>query len=338
MLQNNFLCCLFDLKVFIVNLHTNPFILKLPQLLSHFLYQNKTLALPGIGNFTLDPSTAIPEWTEKEQPQVVHGIEFENVAVLHPDSALIDFIHKYTGKMKPLAESDLDSYLGLGIQLLNIGKPFYLEGIGSVLKTKEGKYEFTPGEFNTVRLVLPGDEKTEIADKRRRVLDEPEKEYSTQSKTAKQIFLTIGIMGGIAIIAWAGYNLYKKKTVPVSNSENSSVVLKDDTATETKNDTVANTVAAQPDSTELKKKDSISIAWKQTDTNQYKFVILATANKYRALKRFNQLLSFELKVKMDTKDSSFFKIYFPLHVSPKDTLRIRDSLNTYYGTKTIIEH
>lgn len=311
--------------------------MKLPQLLAHFLYQNKTLPLAGIGVFTLDPSTVIPEQNEKEQPQIVQGIQFDNIAVLKPDPDLIEFIHKYTNKMKPLAESDLDSYLRLGIQLLNIGKPFYLEGIGSILKNNEGKYEFVPGEYSTVKLSLPGEEKTEAAEKRKKTFDEHEKDYAPQSKAAKKIFLTIGIIGGIALIAWAGYNLYKKKTIPINGNENSSVVLKDDTTTEIKDDTLAN-APAHPDSIALlKKKDSIATAAKQIDSGQYKFVILATANKNRALRRYNQLLSFDVKVKMQTKDSSFFKIYFTIPAAPKDTLRIKDSLNSYYATKTIIE-
>jgi len=35
--------------------------LKLPLLLTQFLYKNKKLTLPGIGIFTLDPSAVIPE-------------------------------------------------------------------------------------------------------------------------------------------------------------------------------------------------------------------------------------------------------------------------------------
>jgi hypothetical protein len=139
------------------------------------------------------------------------------------------------------------------------------------------------------------------------------------------------------LIAWAGYNLYKKKTIPIGGNENSAVVLKEDTTTEIKNDTLAN-APAQPDSIALlKKKDSIATVAKQIDSGQYKFVILATANKNRALRRYNQLHSFDVKVKMQTKDSSFFKIYFTIPAAPKDTLRIKDSLNSYYATKTIIE-
>ncbi len=310
--------------------------MKLPQVLSHFLYQNKLLELPGIGIFSLDSSFTIPDEQDKEHhPHILQGVSYQQVNISKPDGKLIEFIHRYTGKMIPLAESDLDSYLRLGIQLLNIGKPFHFDGIGSIIKNNDGKNEFTPGQYSSVRLILPSEEKAE-AEKKKKVLDEPEKEYAPQSQIAKRIMLTISVIGGIAIIAWAGYNLYKKKTVPVNNTADSEVVLKEDTETVRKPDS-ATLAAAQTDSVSGKKKDSIALVSKRPDSSLYKFVILATANKNHALRRYKQLDSISHAVRIATKDSSIFKVYFVIHTSPKDTLHIKDSLNSFYATKTIIE-
>jgi hypothetical protein len=71
--------------------------------------------------------------------------------------------------------------------------------------------------------------------------------------------------------------------------------------------------------------------------DMYKFVILRTENKFRALKRYRQLLSFDLNIKMDTKDSSFFKLYFPIAAASRDTVHIKDSLATYYGNRVTVE-
>jgi hypothetical protein len=310
--------------------------LKLPQLLAHFLYQNKTLALAGIGVFTMDPSTIIPEETEKEHPLIVQGVHFDNAPILKPDPSLIEFIHKYTGKMKPLAESDLDSYLRLGIQLLNIGKPFYLEGIGSITKNKDNKYEFEAGEYSFLRLNMPGEEKAEAAEKRKKQFEDQQIDYAPQSKTARKILLAIGVVGGIALIGWGGYNLYKNKTITKGENEKSSVVTQEDTAEQLKNDTLYK--ASPPsDSVAAKKKDSSILVSKRTDSSLYKFVILTTQNKNRALRRYKQLDSISPAVKIVTRDSSIFKIYFVIHTSPKDTLHIKDSLNSFYATKTTIE-
>ena len=35
--------------------------------------------------------------------------------------------------------------------MLNIGKPFHLEGIGTITKNKSGKFDFTPGEYTLIK-------------------------------------------------------------------------------------------------------------------------------------------------------------------------------------------
>jgi hypothetical protein len=40
---------------------------------------------------------------------------------------------------------------------------------------------------------------------------------------------------------------------------------------------------------------------------------------------------------MQTKDSSFFKLYFAFPAVAKDTVHIKDSLNLVYATHTFIE-
>jgi hypothetical protein len=67
-------------------------------------------------------------------------------------------------------------------------------------------------------------------------------------------------------------------------------------------------------------------------------VILQTANKGHALRRYNQLLGYQLNIKMDQKDSSFFKLYFPIAAAPRDTTQIKDSIADVYASKVSIEH
>jgi len=126
--------------------------LKLPLLLSQFLYQTKKLDLPGIGTFTMDPAAVIPEVSDRNLQAPVSGISFKNTTVVNPDDALIQFIKEHTGKMKPLAAADLDFFLTTGKQLLNIGKPFFLDGIGTLIMINNSKLTFTPGEFSSHRL------------------------------------------------------------------------------------------------------------------------------------------------------------------------------------------
>jgi hypothetical protein len=66
-------------------------------------------------------------------------------------------------------------------------------------------------------------------------------------------------------------------------------------------------------------------------------VILRTENKHHALRRYNQLLGYQLNIHMETKDSSFFKLYFPIAAAVRDTARIRDSLADVYAARVSIE-
>jgi hypothetical protein len=312
--------------------------LKLPLLLTQFLYQNKKLNLPGIGTFTLDPSTVIPEDIEKNPHEIVQGVEYRNAPVLKADDDLIEFIKLHTGKMKSLAEADLESYLTLGIQLLNIGKPFYFDGIGAIIKNQEGKYEFTPGEYISLKKDEPENEKKEKADKRKSVFDEKHDDYQPQTNSLRKFLVAAGIIGGLALIGWGGYTLYKRNTY----QENTNIVtpVTPDTIAAKTDTSSNNTITSAPpktDSVQLKTPENTVNNTVSGDSAKYKYIILATQNKYRALKRYNQLLSFDLKIKMETKDSSFFKLYFTFPARIKDTLHIKDSLNSEYGTKTIIE-
>jgi hypothetical protein len=71
----------------------------------------------------------------------------------------------------------------------------------------------------------------------------------------------------------------------------------------------------------------------------YHFVILATDNKHHALKRYNQLLGYNLNIQLYQKDSTWFKLYFPIAALARDTAYIKDSLSdTYAAPHVFIEH
>jgi hypothetical protein len=312
--------------------------LKLPLLLTQFLYQNKKLNLPGIGTFTLDPGAVLPDEADKNQHVEIQGVEFSNIPVFRPDDDLIEFIRLHTGKMKSLAEADLESYLTLGIQLLNIGKPFYFEGIGAITKSQEGKYEFTPGEFVSLKLEDTEIEKREKQDKRKSVFEEKHDEYQPQSNGLRKFLLVLGIICGLGLIGWGGYTLYKRNTYQENPNHSiqtgqDSIQPKTDSVPVT--DTQSTTV--QTDSLSHKKPDNNTGNIISRDSVFYKYIILATDRKNKAIRRYQQLLSYDLKIKMDTKDSSFFKLYFTFPALVKDTSRIKDSLDRVYATKVVIE-
>ena len=320
------------------------------------MYQNRKLDLPGIGTFTLDAGAVIPQESDRIGQVTATGIAFRNANIPLADDHLITFIKEYTGKMKSLAAADLDFYLTTGRQLLNIGKPFYLDGIGTLLKNKEGLLEFTPGDYLVARL-----EDHAHHDRRATTAHAEETRDEPRNVNSRQTLLLIGLIAGLIVIGWGGYYLYKRNNFVEPGSENRATVIPDTTASRPKDSTaatrpVADTGAAARNASvaNLEKKDTAkadATAQKPEVTPPlalhdpvpgagevlYRFVILQTANKGHALRRFSQLQGYQLNIRMVQKDSAFFKLYFPIASAAKDTTHIKDSLADVYAAHVSIE-
>jgi hypothetical protein len=277
------------------------------------------LRLPGIGVFTLDPSIIVPDPSDKLFNDFVQNIRYTQQQVNAPDEDFINFIRTETGKIKPLAESDLDSFLSDGKILLNIGKPFLIEGIGFLQKTRDGVLEFKPGE----PLLYKSEAQHTEAD------DQNEKSKSfyldntIESTGTRKILIALGAIAGIVIVIWGGYILYNRNSsqpvTPTSAPATNATPRADSTQ-----------ISTMPDSFQ-RAADSVTTG----NRSSYKFIIERTANKARALRRYNQLVENLTNVKMETKDSTLFKLYFTIPATPADTARIRDSLKVWYGRKNV---
>lgn len=288
------------------------------------------LRLPGLG--TLHYSG--PQTNIDGEPAMNHtDIRFEQVPVKVADEALIDYIKQHTGKIKPLATADLDSYIENGLQLLNIGRPFYMDSIGSLQKNKEGIIEFTAREITigkkedaaSNRISNKTSGRTE-QDKKRSVFDD--EKYNTGSVNSLQkIVVAALIVGGLAIVVLGGYYLYNQnkgeaalqQVDPAPMPQKDSLNLLHDSIPKPAADTTEPNVAS----------------YAVVNPGSFKFILETTNNKTRALKRYNQLKYTSLK--METVDSSAYKLYFVIPATANDTSRIKDSLNRYYASKVKIE-
>ena len=331
--------------------------------MSQYLYQTRKLDLQGIGSFTLDAGAVIPQETDKIGQMPATGIQFKNVTIATADDALVNFIKEHTGKMKSLAASDLDFFLTTGRQLLNIGKPFYLEGIGTLVKNKDGRLDFTPGEYMIARIDSPGHSGHSShgghSGTERNVTDEGPREREPRNNSDRQILVLIGIVVGLLIIGGGGYYLYKRNSFTEPAAEKQAVVIPDTTsskpdATAAVNPSASDTVAgskvvpSQGTKPAGQAPATPSVTPPAAPTVNvpvppgallYRFVILTTENKHHALRRYNQLLGYKLNIKMDQKDSAWFKLYFPIAALARDTAYIKDSLSDTYATpNVIIEH
>ncbi len=261
----------------------------------------------------------------------IEGISFSTKAPALPDEALIDFIRTYTGKMKPLAQADLDSYLTLAQQFINIGKPLFLEGIGTVQRIKNN-YEFIPGAPNSIKLESAADR--QLGNKRKPSMEEEEAPQRSNGISRKMLLL-LGIVGTLALIGWGGYYLYTQNNdrSTTSNTENTITPLPlQDTSTSQLTPPVDTLSGLKPVSdTSLSQQMQPTATAILPTTGTYKFVIETSPNKLRAISRYEQLKRNGASVNLETKDSLTFKLFFILPATAADTTRIKDSLNNYFN-------
>jgi hypothetical protein len=246
------------------------------------------------------------------------------------DKELISFICEQTGKIKPLAISDLDSYLNLGMEMLNIGKPFYLEGIGTITKNKAGKFDFSPGEYSLIKETTSAadHEKKKIYAKDKRQLTE---NLPVQNRTGLKI---LAFISALVIVSLGGWMMYKRNSQSVSET-------KPDTSSVVQQQVP---VAADTLKHDSLRKDTVNILPVETQHpvailhpgTPYKFIILSTDDKPRAMRRYNQLIGFNLKAHYYHVDSTY-KVFFQFPALARDTIHIKDSLRKEYAADVTIE-
>ena len=280
--------------------------MKIEQLLVQHFYNCREITLQGMGTFTLSPDFVVPKENDKDAEIPDNAISFLYNARATADDALINYIVQQTRKMKALAAADLDSYLVLGKQFLNIGKPFKIEGMGMLEKNQQGDLEFTRGytfHSKTENSPVVLKEKTENPE----ISFASESKPSTGNKKGLMIAVIIIALGLIGTAAW--YFLIRK-----NNSEivTPAIIVSTDT---TKADT-ALPVPAKPIVAD--------------DGYTFKVVFLVTADSAAAVSRMDDLTRRKHKVIMYKADSVYYKLAEPFTLPLADTTRIKDSLNSYY--------
>ena len=303
--------------------------MKITSLLTRYLYTHHRLDLPGIGSFILDPAALAPATGKNNVPDP-NAVRFEYKADLKEPADLVQFISEQSGKMKALASSDLESFIELAQQFLNIGKPFTLEGIGTLVKLKPGEYEFTsalePLQERRKELSARENAKTVIRDDNADSYDSFLSEPKPREGLRKPV-LAVLILIGLGLAIWGGYNISKKNG-----------------ATEAENDTVQMATLATPeevtrvenDTTPKTETPPVAIQNNPAPNDNYKYV-LETTHRTRAFRRYEQLLTNLWKVKLETEDSLTFKLYLNLPKNYGDTARVKDSLRILLGRPVYIE-
>lgn len=297
---------------------------KIEQVLVHYLLKNKILNLQGIGTFHLD--TVVPDLSDSEKPVVIpeNAISFHYDPKTKEDDDLVNFIVEHTNKIKPLAASDLESFLSLGRQFLNIGKPFTLHKLGTLDKLNSGELVFKAGELIAEKIEPQKikNEETEPASEEENLFNDYQQKR--KSNTGIKIFYLLLVLIALALIGWAiwGYDFDKKNADENTTSTDAIIPVTDSASHNT--DTGSNLTSSITDSLALAQQ-------KPADSFTFKVVV----NEYRtlsaAMKRLSDLKSYRRNVIVYTNDSVTYKIAEPFMLPLSDTTKVLDSLKGYYS-------
>ena len=301
--------------------------MKITSLLTQYLYNHHRLDLPGIGTFLLDPSAIHALENSKQRSTVLEGISFENNPSLKESPELVAYISAQSGKMKALAASDLESYIEVAQQFLNIGKPFTFDGIGTLVKTSFKECEFIPisvsaDKVKELNAAKEAAKATKAAAREEATLTEQYGSFLSEPAPKqgwKKPVVILALLAGLGLTIWGGYAISKSAAetkiadaaivaTPIPPPDTAVTTITPDTLTK-----------AQP-----------------LVADNYKY-ILEESNKQRAVKRYNQLRTNLWDVKLETNDSVRFKLYLLLPANA-DTTRVLDSLTVMTGKRVYIEH
>jgi len=294
---------------------------KIEQVLVHYLLKNKKLTLQGIGTFDLNAS--LPDSADPDKPIILpeNSVTFHYDPKVTEDEGLVDFIVEHTNKIKPLAASDLDSFLSLGRQFLNIGKPLTLPNIGTLEKLNSGILAFKPGVL-VAQKIEPNkvkNEEGEGTEQEESLFNDYQKDRRSKNG-AKAVFVLL-ILVVLGFIGWAVWHYgFNQKNEPETITTTEPVVPLKDSSYKADSASIAN---AAIDSS--KNADSVSFI---LVISRYKS-LPAAEWKVKTLKKLHP------DVNIYTTDSVVYKVAEPFKRPLADTTKILDSLKSLFPKATV---
>lgn len=312
--------------------------MKISDILLSFLVKNRRLVLPGLGTFTLrDMAAAWPD--DNKAPLLPPGsVDFEQNPSTPEDPELIAEISRVTGKIKPLASSDLETIIIQGKQLLNISKPFHLAGIGSLHMDQFGKIRFE--EYVEHELRPDAGSGSEELDESTRFAERYRRPVSQTSGTRTPAIAALSLLG-LGLLIGLGYYMYQQSVrddTTQADAPKQDVAVADTILTR---DTVLQPQSPPPADSAFVSRPVDSVAKNTTpvmaDTTSGFNIILENAPRVRAIKRYANLREWGHKAEMTTMDSLTFKIFIPVLAPLSDSGRHRDSLSRFFGRKVWVE-
>ncbi len=288
--------------------------MKIEHLIVQHLYNNKKVTLQEIGSFILSSNVLMPSESSKDGVMPENAISFEYNTKATEDESLIEFIVQQTRKIRPLATSDLESYTILGREYLNIGKPFHIEGLGTLQKAQNGTYEFIQG--NSVN------PKLQAAPALLKEKDDEEIIFTSAGKKAesnngpKILFALLFVVIVAAILI---YMLNKKNDkTPLTEAVMDTTTVVDSTPVQ------------QPVS-------SLPVSTAPADSSTFKIVVKEYPTQDAAEKALTRFTGFGHKLELVPQDSSSYRLVMRIYQPIADSSAVKDSLSRLFGNSTFIQ-
>jgi hypothetical protein len=295
--------------------------MKTEQLIVQYLYSNKKVTLQDIGVFNIASDIHIPEDSNKDIVLPTDAIQFVYDPKAPVDDGLVAFIMESTRKIKPLAYSDLESFIILNKQFLNIGKELVFEGMGTLQKTQGGDYAFTQATTSHVTVEEMPKLITEKV-KEKISFATPQKETNgTANKNIFWLLLGFVLVIGVSAVIY----FYNKKT-----NDSGAVTAVENIVTDTLPTVKKDTILSQ-------KKIVPPVNNAINDSNNFYVVIREYTDLQTAQKSLKKYVSFGNYIILTTKDSVHYKLRFPFVKPLSDTLRVKDSLSKFFQVKAYVE-
>ncbi|WP_416437645.1 hypothetical protein [Phnomibacter sp. MR] len=291
------------------------------QLITLFVYQHGEISLQGIGHIRLLDAVPDAEYIQKNKSVPITGIEFKHVKTAATSPDFIRFYATQRGKIASLAENDIEAYLSMAVQFLNIGNPFEIKGLGALAKNKDGVLSLTPGYF----LAIKAEEA--MGKLKERHVEDPahhgpgaaydEEKRNRMSPQTKGI-LAIVLLVLLVVVGWWMYKAFVATPETASTESLSPVNTDTLVAQQVDSAATAQPAPALPDSLQPR---NWKVIFRET-SNVKKAIVL---NQFDTLKQ-----QLKTPVYLETTDSVRFTFYTLSSSAVKDTAQLRDSLRRYF--------
>ena len=286
------------------------------QYIRDFLFQHKSVSFEKIGRLYVSdqkPGSELP----------VGGLTFEYDKKAVTTPGLITYAAEKSGKNINLVHTDIESYFELMRQILNIGNPHEIEGLGVFKTSREGVYEFKIPEYSPKK-----EEHKAARNKQAGLGSNAFSPGGKKNKSALMLLAMAIVLVVLGVLGWGAYELIKtqgQKDVTVTDTaETYPLVMPQDTSAQVKTDSAALQQAVIP----------------AGDSAEFKFIHETTRAYARATTRTNKLIGYNNPAGFDsliTDTGKVYRLYIKMKIKPSDSTRIKDSLGKHLQRPINIE-